>query len=115
KAPRKSIATKSATKSNTSIQPQRARVRSGYRALRETRKLQGSVDLLIPALPFQSLIHEIARRFMEDVRFKGSAIRALQESAESFLVRHFEMTNLAAIHSKRVTIQAKDSALVKRI
>ena len=40
---------------------------------------------------------------------------ALQESAEAYLVGLFEDTNLAAIHTKRVTIMPKDMVLAKRI
>ena len=38
-----------------------------------------------------------------------------QEAAESYLVLLFEDVNLVAIHSKRVTIQAKDIQLARRI
>ena len=43
-----------------------------------------------------------------DLRFQSSAVMALQEAAEAYLVSLFEDTNLAAIHAKRVTIQPKD-------
>ena len=41
-----------------------------------------------------------------------SAVDALQQAAEAFLVSVFEDTNLAAIHAKRVTIMPKDMKLV---
>ena len=44
-----------------------------------------------------------------------SAVMALQEAAEAYLVSLFEDTNLAAIHAKRVTIQPKDLALARRL
>ena len=47
------------------------------------------------------------------MRFQSSAVMALQEAAEAYLVSLFEDTNLAAIHAKRVTIQPKD--LVRRV
>jgi histone H3 len=43
------------------------------------------------------------------VRFQSSAIGALQEASEAYLVSLFEDTNLAAIHAKRVTIQVSSS------
>ena len=46
---------------------------------------------------------------------QGSAVLALQESAEAYLVGLFEDTNLAAIHAKRVTIMPKDIQLARRI
>lgn len=51
-------------------------------------------------------MREIAQDFKSDLRFQSSAIGALQESVESYLVSLFEDTNLCAIHAKRVTIQS---------
>ena len=51
----------------------------------------------------------------KDVRFQGSALMALQESAEAYLVGLFEDTNLCAIHAKRVTIMQKDMQLARRL
>ena len=50
-----------------------------------------------------------------DLRFQGSAVLALQEAAEAYLVGLFEDTNLCAIHAKRVTIMPKDIQLARRI
>ncbi len=60
------------------------------------------------ALSLTSLpqVREIAQDFKSDLRFQSSAIGALQESVESYLVSLFEDTNLCAIHAKRVTIQS---------
>ena len=46
---------------------------------------------------------------------RGSAVLALQEAAEAYLVGLFEDTNLCAIHAKRVTIMPKDIQLARRI
>ena len=56
-----------------------------------------------------------ARFPQTDLRFQSSAVMALQEAAEAYLVSLFEDTNLAAIHAKRVTIQPKDLALARRL
>ncbi len=82
------------------------RYRPGTVALREIRKYQKSTELLIRKLPFQRLVREIAQDFKTDLRFQSSAVLALQEAAEAYLVGLFEDTNLAAIHAKRVTISA---------
>jgi histone H3 len=84
-------------------------------ALREIRKYQRSTDLLIRKLPFQRLVREIAQQVKQDLRFQSTAILALQEAAEAYLVGLFEDTNLCAIHAKRVTIQPKDMQLARRI
>lgn len=62
-------------------------VSPGTVALREIRKYQKSTDLLIRKLPFQRLVREIAQDFKNDLRFQSTAILALQEAAEAYLVR----------------------------
>ena len=87
----------------------------GTVALREIRRYQKSTELLIRKLPFQRLIREIAQDFKTELRFQSSAVLALQEAAEAYLVGLFEDTNLCAIHAKRVTIMPKDIQLARRI
>ena len=43
----------------------------------------------------------------DNVRFQGSAVLALQEAVEAYLVSFSEDTNLCAIHAKRVAIMPK--------
>jgi len=121
KAPRKQLAaSKHARKSTTSAvsgggvkKPHR--FRPGTVALREIRRFQKSTELLIRKLPFQRLVREIAQDFKTDLRFQSSAVAALQEASEAYLVGLFEDTNLCAIHAKRVTIMPKDISLARRI
>ncbi|RHY47748.1 hypothetical protein DYB38_010297, partial [Aphanomyces astaci] len=117
KAPRKQLATKAARKSMpaTGGVKKPHRYRPGTVALREIRRYQKSTDLLIRKLPFQRLVREIAQDYKTDLRFQTTAILALQEAAEAYLVSLFEDTNLCAIHAKRVTIMPKDIHLARRI
>lgn len=91
------------------------RYRPGTVALREIRKYQKSAELLIRRAPFQRLVRELAQMFKSDLRFQSSAVSALQEGAEAYLVELFEDTNLCTIHAKRVTIMPRDMALARRI
>ena len=117
KAPRKQIPSKAARKTAPAMggikKPHR--YRPGTVALREIRKYQKSTELLIRKLPFQRLVREVAQDFKSDLRFQSSAILALQEASESYIVSLFEDTNLCAIHAKRVTIMPKDMQLARRI
>ena len=135
KAPRKQLATKAARKSApaTGGVKKPHRYRPGTVALREIRRYQKSTELLIrkvsliishfnkhfilflSQLPFQRLVREIAQDFKTDLRFQSSAVMALQEASEAYLVGLFEDTNLCAIHAKRVTIMPKDIQLARRI
>lgn len=63
----------------------------------------------------QRIVREIAQNFKTDLRFQSTAILALQEASESYLVHLFEDTNLCALHAKRITIMPKDMQLARRI
>ncbi|CAN1764605.1 Histone H3.2, partial [Linum perenne] len=90
KAPRKQLATKAARKS--------APATGGVKKPHRFRPGTKSTELLIRKLPFQRLVREIAQDFKTDLRFQSSAVSALQEAAEAYLVGLFEDTNLCAIH-----------------
>eukprot|EP01017_Pseudomicrothorax_dubius_P014810 TRINITY_DN17334_c0_g1_i1.p1 TRINITY_DN17334_c0_g1~~TRINITY_DN17334_c0_g1_i1.p1 ORF type:complete len:137 (+),score=39.52 TRINITY_DN17334_c0_g1_i1:104-514(+) len=117
KAPRKQLAAKAARKSApaTGGVKKPHRYRPGTVALREIRKYQKSTEMLIRKLPFQRMVREIAHEHKAELRFQSSAVMALQEAAEAYLVGLFEDTNLCAIHAKRVTIMSKDLHLARRI
>lgn len=66
-------------------------------------------------LPFNRLVREIATDFKVDLRFQATAILALQEAAEQYVVSLFEDANLCALHAKRVTLMQKDLQLARRI
>ena len=117
KAPRKQLATKAARKSApaTGGVKKPHRFRPGTVALREIRRYQKTTELLLRKAPFQRLVREVAQDFKTDLRFQTSAVMALQEACEAYLVGLFEDTNICAIHAKRVTIMPKDIQLARRI
>ena len=82
---------------------------------REIRKYQRSTELLIKKTPFRRLVREIAQGIREDLRFQSSAVEALQEAAEAYLISLFEDARRAAVHARRVTIKPKDVALARRL
>ena len=117
KAPRQQLATKAARKSipTSGGVKKPHRYRPGTVALREIRRYQKSTDLLIRKAPFQRLVKEIAQEIKQNARFQSTAVLALQEASEYYLVGLFEDTNMCAIHGKRVTIMPKDMQLARRI
>ncbi|XP_007169971.1 histone H3.1t [Balaenoptera acutorostrata] len=98
KAPRKQLTTKVARKRA----PATGGVKKPHRywpgtvALCEIRRYQKSPELLIRKLSFQRLVREIAQDFKMELLFQSSAVRALQEVCEAYLVGLFEDTNLCA-------------------
>lgn len=89
--------------------------RPGTVALMEIRHYQKYGNLLVPRLPFSRVVREVMMELNKNYRIQELALMALQEAAESFLVTLLEMSNLCAIHSKRVTLYPKDIRLVRRI
>ena len=93
-------------------------------ALREICRYQQSTECLIKRTPFNKLIKEISQEYIVcpegpgtpvQVRFQSTALAALQEAAENFLVGLFEDVNLLAVHAKRVTVMPHDIRLALRI
>ena len=91
------------------------RYRPGTVALREIHKYQRSTDLLCRRLSVACLIREITQDFKVGLRFQATALLAIQEAMEAWLVNLMEDMNLCVIHAKRVTIGPKDLSLVCRI
>ena len=99
--------------------------RPGMVALREMRRYQKSTKWLIKRSPFQKLIREISQEYRVcpegpgrpsiQLRFQSTAIAALQEAAENFIVSLFEDVNLLAVTAKRMTVMPQDVRLALRI
>ena len=94
-------------------------------ALWEIRRYQQPTESLIWGTPFNKLIKEISQEYRicpegpgtpsVQVRFQSTALAALQEATENFLVGLFEDVNLLAVHTKRVTEMPRDIHLALRI
>jgi len=94
------------------------RYRPGTVSLREIRKCQNSGELLIPKLNFQRLVREIVQdecrnRDIDMKRIQSTALLALQEASEHYLVDLFKNSQIAAIHGNRVTVLPSDIQLVR--
>lgn len=72
------------TSGSTQIKKRIFRYRPGTIALREIRRYQKTTELLIPRLPFQRLVREIAMDFRDDLKFQSAALGALQVCSPLF-------------------------------
>ena len=94
----------------------RRKYKPGTRALLEIWYYQKRVGLICSRRCFSRLIRETLQDLhMTDKRWQSSAIEAIQEAAESYLISLLEDANLCCIHRKRVTIEPKDMKLARRI
>ncbi|KAJ7787982.1 histone-fold-containing protein [Mycena olivaceomarginata] len=86
--------------------------------LHQIRPYKKSTELLIKKVPFQRLVREIAQNCkvkMANIRLQSTAVLALQEVSEAYMVSLLEDANHAAAHGKHVTVQPKDLTLAIRI
>ena len=77
------------------------RQKPGAATLREIKRYQRQIDVLMPRAPFQRLVRKICEDVNHEMRFQSQALQALQEATEAYIVALFEDTNLCAIHAKR--------------
>lgn len=86
--------------------------------LQEMKTLQRSTRLLIPKAPFARLVREILIDLFpryQDFRLQITALEALQEAAEMYLVQFFEDAVLLCLHQNRVTLMQRDMVLLRRL
>ncbi|GIQ88678.1 histone H3/CENP-A, partial [Kipferlia bialata] len=82
------------------------RFRPGTVALRDIRRLQSSTEMLLPRAPFVRLVKSVINKYEPGFRLAGDAIDCLQEASEAYLCKLFNLSMLAAVHAKRVTLMS---------
>ena len=95
--------------------PKTFRWRPGTVALREIRQLQKSTDFLIRRAPFRRLVRETAEETKTNLRWQSSAMDAIQEAAEAYIVKLLEDSQLMCLHAGRVTVMPKDMQIARRL
>lgn len=117
KAPRKSLATKAAKKSVPGVKAKKPhKWRPGTVALREIRRGQKSTDLLIKKAPTVTFIkNELADLggAAAQAKMQATAMYALREVIQEYVIRLGEAANYLALHAKRVTLFAKDITIAR--
>lgn len=102
---------------NPSVKVRSSRINASQAQL-EVEYYQRTTDLLIKKIPFARVVREIVMDIFPDgieLYWKSTALLALQEAAEWYLVCLFQDANLCARHAKRVTVTNDDLALVRRL
>jgi histone H3/H4 len=92
------------------------RARPGVAALREIRKYQKTIKLILNKGPFQKQVRFLTQqRTKTDFRFQSHALLAIQEACEAYLLGIFEDAQWCAIHTHRITIKVEDMRLARLI
>ena len=90
--------------------------RPGMGDLQEIRHYQREHGLICSKLACAHLFREICdTKIKEGLRWQASAVAALQEGFEDYLVGLFSDCVLEAIHGRRVTVMPKDIHITRRI
>ena len=95
--------------------PMVRRYRPNVRVLQEIRQYQKSSDLLLPLRPFQRLVKGIVNQIPGNYCFQTTAVLALQEAAEAYLVGLYQDAQFCSLHRKHSTITPTDMKLAMRI
>jgi histone H3 len=90
------------------------RTRPGIGALRQIRKLQKGVELMIPKAPFRRLVRDIVGDAAQDtdMRIGKDAFAAMQEAAEIFIEELFKKSNDIAMANRRKGPMPNDMRIV---
>ncbi|KAH7307050.1 hypothetical protein KP509_22G043900 [Ceratopteris richardii] len=107
---------------NVSDKPSKKRVKYHVKSLREIRRAQKSVGLLIPRLPFMRVVKQTSANLYSlmktssfvNVRWQTQALLCLQEAVEDFAIDFMNDAYLCATHAHRVTLMAKDYQIMRR-
>ncbi|KAH7447267.1 hypothetical protein KP509_01G099300 [Ceratopteris richardii] len=105
---------------NVSDKPSKKRVKYHVKSLREIRRAQKSLGLLIPRLSFMRVVKQITANLCSlmktssfmNVRWQIQALLCLEEAVEDFSIDFMNDAYLCASHSHRVTLMAKDYVIV---
>ena len=84
-------------------------------SLREIRHYQREHGYICSKIACARLFREICDKEKTGLRWQASAIAALQEGFEDYLVNLFHDTVLAAIHGRHKTVMPKDIHLVRQL
>ena len=93
----------------------RRKYRPGVGSLREIRHYQREYGVVCSKIACARLFREICEKEKMGLRWQASAIMALKEGFEDYLVNLFHDTVLAAIHGRRKTVMPKDIQLVRQL
>ncbi|MCO5594296.1 hypothetical protein L7F22_048325 [Adiantum nelumboides] len=102
----KGIPRKAASSQTTGKKKQR--VSQNICSLREIRKAQKVTDICIPKVPFRRLVRTISDACRENLKWYSTALDALQDATEDYMIKYFIDSFLLAAHAHRVTIMDKD-------
>lgn len=93
------------------------RFRPGAVALRGMRKFQTGPELLVRRAGFRRFVREISsgNYLPAGFRFQSSAIDAIQEATESYVIALLADASLGAIYARRAIVGDRDVHLARRM
>ena len=83
------------------------------KALLEIRRFQKTTNLLVPKRLFYRVVRELLQLKRSWMKIQASAVMALHEAAEAYLICLMEDSHICAIHAKWITVMPKDMQLAR--
>ena len=83
--------------------------------MRELRQIERHMQPAIARLPFQRLVRSICEEWGIEFWWAVSALQALQEITEDWLIEFFEDSFLLAAFTHRMTIMPRDFDVLHRL
>lgn len=80
----------------------------GTVALREIRREQKSTQTMLQRTPFIRMVRRITAKYGETMKFSRSAMCALQEMTEDYIVSRLRNAHNLAIYTNRKSLKAND-------
>ena len=90
-------------------------MRAQKRTLRKIKNEQNNTDLIIPAAPFRRLVVDAVNESGKNMRFKKSAMEALQTDAEAYMISMLHDANTVALSQGRDTLMVGDINLLRSV
>ena len=90
-------------------------VQPGTKALQEIRQFQKFTNLLVLKRPFYRMVRELSQVERPWLKIQASAIMALHEAAEAYLIWLMEDSHICAIYTKWTTVMPKYMQLTRWI
>lgn len=107
------------TNTANAVKVRRKKNRGVKQAQTEIEYYQNTTNLLIKKIPFARVVRQVVLESEtipnKELYWKSTALLALQEAAEWYLICLFQDASLCARHAKRVTVMNEDLALVRRL
>lgn len=111
----KKLENKAIVPSDVGGEKKKRRFKNRTLALRDIKRIQKSVDFLMPRKAFYRIVRYITSDFNSYARITENCVNMLQEIFEAYVVNLMRRANLIALDSKLVTVMPRHISTVMKV